>query len=298
MGSGHATLLPHALDSGDKIRWEKHSSPSIIQSSVYISALGATMICVNINFPTRIMRRFADRGACWVVLLLFGVVGLGGCTGGNLHPEITVMQEDQGYAPAAIDHAVDSFLGDWRARAGSGAGGGFGGGGSTPAYRTQRSLETAFGIRARQQLDPRWQLEGVIRGGRGQGRHFLPHGAGIFKDPITIAADTRFAEAEAAITHRLGPGFLPEAVPGSVSVSAGLGVRQVHSRMRINSALLAIDASLRQRLEFAKLSAQYHLPLVRGAGELALFAEARGHGRDSGTLRGGARLILSLSRPR
>lgn len=208
------------------------------------------------------------------------------------------MQEDQGYARAAVDHAVDSFLGDWAVRPGGGAGGGPGGGGSTPTYRTDRSFETTVGIRARRQLGARWRLEGVLRGGRGHGRHFLPEGAGIFKDPITIAADTRFAEAEAMITHRFGPGVLPDALPGSVSVSAGLGVRQVYSRMRINSALLAVDTRHSQRLEFGKLGARYHVPLARGTGELALFAEARSHSGDSGSLRTGAQLILSLSRSR
>ncbi len=272
----------------------------IIPFRFYMSACGANMIWINVRFSLRVTASAASRGANrWpvrAIMLLFVGVGLGGCAQVSLHPEVTLAQEDPGYAPAAVDHAVDSFLGDWGAGGGGAAGGGIGSVGGTPDYRTEKSLETTIGLRVRRRLDPGWELEGAIRGGRGQGRHALPGGAGVFKDPISIAAETGFAEAEAMITRRLGPGVLPEALPGSLSLSAGLGVRQVSSRMRIDSALLAIDTSHRQRLEFGTLGARYEVPFARGGGTLALFFEARGHGRDSGLLRGGARLILS--RPR
>ncbi|TCP27303.1 hypothetical protein [Rhodovulum adriaticum] len=235
---------------------------------------------------------------------LAGAVAAGlaaaGCSGPDLdlRPEIGLAQEDQAYAPAALDHAVRSFVGDGGSLLGGAGSGGAGGGGGlldgTVAYTTRSSWETTLGLVAQRPLSPGWQVEGRLRTGQGRGRHFLPAGAGVFKDPIDIVADTRFAEAEAVLVRRIGQSLLP----GDLSVAAGVGTRYVDSRLRIDSALLALDTRYRQRLDYATLGTRYHVPVMRGRAALALFAEGRSHGDDTALLRGGAALSMALPRGR
>ena len=224
------------------------------------------------------------RGCCLGAALM-----LAGCSGlpaeVSVAPVLRVAQEDVAYGPAALDRAVEDFIGPsdtgtTSAGRGRRTASGFldldrdailGNAGSI-RYETQAAQELAAGARIERPLAATGALEAHFVVGRGRARFLLPDGAAAFKSPITVRARSRFAEARGGLSQALPMG----PIPGRASLSGGAGLRLTDSRLRVTSDLLDVRSGNRQTSPFADLRLEYRpdaLP-VRG------FAEARMHGRQ------------------
>lgn len=214
---------------------------------------------------------------------------LAGCSGlpeeVSVTPVLRVAQEDVAYGPAALDRAVEDFIGPSASGApsadrGRGTASGFldldrdailGPGGSI-RYETERAQEVAAGAWIERSLSATRALEAQFVVGGGRARFLLPDGAAAFKSPITIHARNRFAEVRGGISQTLpiGP------VPGQAWLSAGTGLRVTESRLRVASDLLDVRSQSRQTSGFTDLRLNYRPDALPARG----FAEARLHGRQ------------------
>ncbi|MCC5983134.1 MAG: hypothetical protein JJU42_02110 [Rhodobacteraceae bacterium] len=197
---------------------------------------------------------------------------------------LSVAQPDRAYGRGALDAAVAQFLGPYADRINSGANAGgrpFSTGGGLE-WSERGARELALLAQAAQPLGGEWSAVGTLGLGTGRARYDLPRGAGILTDPITIAAKTRFAEADVMLMRPV----LPD-LPGQIDLGFGAGVRATQSDMHLRSALLDVQSRHREQRGFVQATVAYAPPRTD---QVQLFGEARYYGRSKGGLRGGLRL--------
>lgn len=250
--------------------------------------------CVNVHVCLRRLARSCRFGG---VLLLAGCAGVAGDV--SVAPVLRVSQKDGAYAPAALDRAVEDFVGPSRTGRVSATGRGraasgfpdldrdsvFGNAGAI-RYRTRSSQEVAAGVRVERAVGATRTLQAQLLAGRGGARYLLPDGAAAFKSPIAIRARSRFAEARGGLSQALPMG----PIPGRASLSGGAGLRLTDSRLHVTSDLLDVRSRNRQTSPFADLRLEYRPDALPARG----FAEARMHGRQQMLV---LRLGLDLTLP-
>ena len=109
------------------------------------------------------------------------------------------------------------------------------GGGSSTRYRQTRSGRLGLAAVWRRQLAPKLRLDARLSLAAGQSRFFLPDGAGILAEPISIAFQHRTIGAEAGLSHPLAG----RAVPG-LWLDGGIGGQAARVATHISSALLDV----------------------------------------------------------
>lgn len=202
------------------------------------------------------------RAVALTVAIAFAVAGCGPDLRGYRAFDLAV--GDTSRVDLALESAVQSFLdipsggrGGGTSAGSSGASSGgsiFDTGGGTRIDRG-RARKTGVVLGARQPVGKRGHLSHELGLFRLSSDYGLPDGAGVLTDPILVRFDTTAVSAETRYLHPLWPGgsHVPQGI-------AGAGLQLAHTRVRLDSALLAVDHSSTALDPF--LSLGLHVPIV------------------------------------
>lgn len=186
---------------------------------------------------------------CFALVVFFC---LSACSGGpKFAPLVRADLQDIGFAEPALNRSVDALLGkNTPSSSGTGSGAGTAGSSAGPLGPSESDTldNTKFEIRdmhdlslgavVRQDYDFGGSIALRLLAGRGRTEIYLPDGADILVDPITITAKTRFFEASVILEQKLP---LPYFLEDRVSVLFETGHRRTKSDVSLRSALIARD---------------------------------------------------------
>lgn len=176
------------------------------------------------------------------------IVCLSGCSDGPYFtPLVRADLQDIGFVEPALNRSVDALLGkNTPSSSGSGTPGSSAGptGPSesdtldTTKFEIRDMHDLSLGATVRQNFDFGGSVALRLLAGRGRTEIYLPEGADILVDPITITANTRFFEAAVVLEQKMR---LPHFLEDRVSVLVEAGHRRTKSKVALRSALIARD---------------------------------------------------------
>ena len=181
-------------------------------------------------------------------LLALAVACLSGCSNGlQITPLVRADLQDIGFAEPALNRSVDALLGK-NTPSSSGSGPPVSSAGpsgpsesdtlDTTKFEIRDMHDLSLGAMVRQNFDFGGSVALRLMAGRGRTEIYLPEGADILVDPITITAKTRFFEAAVVLEQKM---HLPYFLEDRVSVLIEAGHRRTKSKVALRSALIARD---------------------------------------------------------
>ncbi len=183
---------------------------------------------------------------------ILAVFCLSACSGGpKFAPLVRADLQDIGFAEPALNRSVDALLGKNTTSApgaSSGAGAASSSAGPPGPSESDTLDNTKFEIRdmhdlslgamVHQDYDFGGRVALRLLAGRGRTEIYLPDGADILVDPITITAKTRFFEAAVVLEQKMR---LPYFFKDRISLLLEAGHRRTESKVALRSALIARD---------------------------------------------------------
>ena len=125
--------------------------------------------------------------------------------------------------------------------------------GSSTAYRRLRNEQSALALHLFHPLSPRLHLTGRLSLALGHSRYYLPDGAGILADPITISFAHSTLGAEIGLAYDLIP------KTRRTRIGAGFGGQYAYIHTAITSALLDVQNISPHQDGYVYLSADLRL---------------------------------------
>lgn len=183
-------------------------------------------------------------------LLALAVACLSGCSNGpQITPLVRADLQDIGFAEPALNRSVDALLGKNTPSSSGPNSGTPGSSAGPPGASESDTLDTtkfeirdmhdlSLGTMVRQNFDFGGSVALRLLAGRGRTEIYLPEGADILVDPITITAKTRFFEAAVVLEQKMR---LPYFLEDRVSVLIEAGHRRTKSKVALRSALISRD---------------------------------------------------------
>ena len=236
------------------------------------------------------------------ILTLFGSVA--GCSSfdDQLRPEfsVTYSNDDIYNIPSSLDATATQFFsaapsrGLTRAGQSASASGGFVididkdtlSSGSDTVYTEQASSKLQLRAGLERPLGDHMALVGGVSLSRGASRYFLPDGAGVLVDPITIKFDTTGIEVDAGLAV-----FTGRKVESRFDI--GIGGTLTNTRTRITSALLNVTNKNTYSAGFIYTGIQLAVrPTKPGQPELQLKARVKYYPDAGFSLRSGIALAF------
>lgn len=175
---------------------------------------------------------------------------LSGCSNGlQITPLVRADLQDIGFAEPALNRSVDALLGKNTPSSSGASSSTPGSSAGPPGPSESDTLDTtkfeirdmhdlSLGAMVRQNFDFGGSIALRLLAGRGRTEIYLPEGADILVDPITITAKTRFFEAAVVLEQKMR---LPYFLEDRVSVLIEAGHRRTKSKVALRSALIARD---------------------------------------------------------
>ncbi|PHO02809.1 hypothetical protein CSC82_16740 [Rhodobacteraceae bacterium 4F10] len=179
--------------------------------------------------------------------------------------DVFLRSDEQAHVPAALEHAINSFVGvggssvasqipsDFLTRSRSASSSSSGS--TRVTYTQSRSRRFGGRVTAAAALSGPLSFEGSGLLAYGQSNYELPNGAGVHIQGIDIRFRTVSAELDAALSYQA---TLFGSVP--LKLSAGAGVFHAHTKTSVDSPILRIRESNRDTIPFAMMRFGVRLP--------------------------------------